>query len=88
MYSSITIRRLKDGLEAIKLDIPNKGDIQQLIDYRHQIYSGIAALQSLDDLGEENNRKINSDILILQERFSNVSDQITELLTNHVNSYA
>jgi hypothetical protein len=66
-YSPVTSRRLGDGQRAILLEMP-KDDIRALVRYRDELHAGIAALQSLDDLGSEQaNQAAWDDMLELQK---------------------
>lgn len=78
-HSAITNRRLNDGQEALAAKVPKTKNLQELIDYRNQLHDGIAALQSLDDLGsEEANNAAWGDMLALQRRYDKVSKCINK----------
>jgi len=79
-YSSVTTRRLGDGQRALKLEVPTSEDLHALRQYRDELHAGIAALQSLDDLGNEQaNQDAWNDMLELQRRYTNVVTKIKEL---------
>ena len=79
-YSATTKRRLDDGARALDLgtNLPTK-----LVDLEHllgSLHDGIAALQSLDDLGsDEANQAAWDDMLVLQKRYDLVEKQIKKL---------
>ena len=79
-HSLVTKRRLRDGAEAMNLEVRTDVGLDQLIDLRNQLHDGIAALQSLDDLGsEEANQRAWDDMLELQKRYAKVEKQIKKL---------
>ena len=58
MPSQIDQRRLNDGAKALNTGEPPEGaDLATLMNYTEQIGDAIAAMQSLDDLGEDANRR-------------------------------
>jgi hypothetical protein len=79
-YSSVTTRRLGDGERALKRPFPTTDNKNELRAYRDEIHAGIAALQSLDNLGSEQaNQAAWDDMLELQKRYSQVVEKINEL---------
>jgi hypothetical protein len=60
-------RRLADGARALALpDSRNPDDIREQLEI---IHVGMLALQSLDDLGEEGNRRAHEDLCELEKRY-------------------
>ena len=79
-FSEVTARRLRDGERALRLEFNTEVDLEKLIDYRNYLHEGMAALQSLDDLGsEEDNHKAWADMLELERRHSVVETKIKHL---------
>lgn len=79
-YSPVTTRRLGDGERALKRSFPTTDNKNELIAYRDELHAGIAALQSLDDLGSEQaNQAAWDDMLELQKRYDQAVDRIKEL---------
>lgn len=75
-HSATTTRRLNDGAEALAQPAEAK-TLKELIIYKDQLHDGIAALQSLDDLGSESaNKAAWDDMLALQLRYDIVIQQI------------
>jgi hypothetical protein len=72
--SAIDRRRLADGDRAMALHEPqNHAEIhEQLL----IINDGMRALQSLDDLGEEGNRRAHENLAKLEKRYDNLSAQL------------
>lgn len=80
MASAVTRRRLDDGAEALGLGTDLPEDLPGLLELRGQLHDGIAALQSLDDLGSEAaNQRAWDDMLELQKRYDRVVKKIKEL---------
>ena len=79
-HSKITQRRLNDGQEALEASIGPRTDLAGLLEYRDTLHAGIAALQSLDDLGSDDaNKKSWDDMLALQYRYDVVVDRIKRM---------
>lgn len=77
--SAIDQRRLRDGAHA--LDISSRAP-ETIDDVRSQleiVHAGIAALQSLDDLGEESNERAARDQLELWKRMKVLDARLKEL---------
>lgn len=80
-HSAVTNRRLKDGATALEIPVdPLPTTVGELEVLRGQLHDGIAALQSLDDLGSEDaNRDAYDDMLALQYRYDRVVRKIEGL---------
>jgi len=79
-HSAVTKRRLNDGARAIALDIETSDDLDALKSYKSELHDGIAALQSLDDLGSEDaNNAAWNDMLELQRRHGIVEKRIKKI---------
>jgi hypothetical protein len=80
-YSAVTRRRLNDGQQALETSKnPLPESIQGLTELRNQLHDGIAALQSLDDLGSEQaNQQAWDDMIALQVRYDEVTTKLKEL---------
>src|SRR4051794_33642518 len=56
--SAVDRRRLNDGMQALLLPEPGADStVEEVNNFLAMLHMAIAALQSLDDLGEEENRK-------------------------------
>lgn len=80
-HSAVTTRRLNDGATALALPVETlPSTLGGLETMRDQLHDGIAALQSLDDLGSEDaNQAAWDDMLALQSRYGRVVARIAEL---------
>jgi hypothetical protein len=80
-YSEVTTRRLNDGATSIGLQVePLPDTLEALASLRDQLYNGMVALQSLDDLGSEDaNQAAYDDMLVLQYRYDRVVSRILEI---------
>lgn len=80
-YSAVTKRRLRDGQSALETSSkPLPKTIQDLTDLRNKLHDGIAAPQSLDDLGsEEANQEAWDNMLALQRRYDIVVAKLKKL---------
>jgi hypothetical protein len=71
---------LADGANALGLGTDLPKDLPGLLTLRDELHDGIAALQSLDDLGsEEDNNRAWNDMLELEKRYDRVAARIKEL---------
>ena len=78
MTTAIDRRRLNDGDEAMGLSQPET--VEELEAYISQLGDGIAALQSLDDLGsEEANNRAWEDARELCRRHTEAKKKLAEL---------
>jgi len=59
-------RRIADGYRALALSDPQSPD--EIREHLSVIYDGMLALQSLDDLGEEENRRSHENLRALEKR--------------------
>jgi len=62
------LRRLADGARALALPAPQ--DPAEIRAQLEVIHAGMLALQSLDDLGEESNRRAHEDLRELEKRYA------------------
>ena len=77
MTSARDRRRLNDGDEALGLGTKLPTKLRDLETLRDELHDGIVALQSLDDLGsDEDNQRAWNDMLELQKRYDLVSVKI------------
>lgn len=76
----VTVRRLADGARAILLSAlatPKSADaIRERLTV---IYDGMLALQSLDDLGEEDNKRAASDLAKLEQHYAELNKKLKDL---------
>lgn len=80
MPSARDRRRLNDGDEALGLGTNLPTNLRDLETVRGELHDGIVALQSLDDLGsDEDNQRAWNDMLELQKRYDRVDKRIKEL---------
>jgi hypothetical protein len=80
MPSAVDKRRLNDGARALGRGKGLPSKLSELQDLKTELHDGIAALQSLDDLGsEEANKRAWDDMLELQKRYDRVVKRIAEL---------
>lgn len=79
-HSAVTKRRLRDGAEALELKTdPLPETLEELLELRDRLHDGIAALQSLDDLGSEfANQDAWDNMLALQHRHDLVKEKIAQ----------
>lgn len=71
-------RRLADGDRALALPTPqNKDEARAQLEI---IHTGMLALQSLDDLGEEGNRRASENLRELEKRYDALQKQLKEVL--------
>jgi len=76
MPTSIDQRRLKDGATALAVSSTAPQTRAEAEAQLSQVSDGIRAMQSLDDLGEEGNRKALRDLDELQRRYTTLQEQI------------
>jgi len=77
IYSPVTKRRLADGEQAGALAEPaTDAEIEAQLNILHD---GIAALQSLDDLGSnEANQRAWNDMLALQKKYARLRQKLAD----------
>lgn len=72
-FDPVTRRRLEDGERAMALPLPKTKEYA--VDYVAAMHDGAVALQSLDDLGVELNKKAEADMMELERRAKKVKKQ-------------
>lgn len=79
MASLIDQRRLGDSTRALELSVEPGQSADEILKQLGVVHEGIAALQSLDDLGAEANAKAFADEEELWRRMKILADRLTEL---------
>jgi len=79
MPSAVDQRRLADGAAALEVSVSPAETADEILKQLGIVHEGIAALQSLDDLGPEANAKASSDEEELWERLKVLADRLTEM---------
>lgn len=77
--SAIDARRLKDGATALDVSSRPAGTAAEIRAQLEAVHDGIAALQSLDDLGPEANAKAHADEQELWRRMRALEKRLTDL---------
>lgn len=72
-------RRLRDGARALDVSAQPATNPDEILRQLGAVHEGIAALQSLDDLGPEANAKAAHDEEELWKRMKMLADRLTEL---------
>jgi hypothetical protein len=81
MLSLVDQRRLRDGARALEASVEPAQTADEILRQLGAVHEGIAALQSLDDLGPEANAKAFRDEEELWKRMKALADRLTELDT-------
>jgi translation initiation factor 2 alpha subunit (eIF-2alpha) len=76
MPSAIDRRRLKDGERAMMQSAAPPQTIDEAVTMRATLLEGLVALQSLDDLGVEENKRVFDDMSELETRLAAVEATI------------
>jgi hypothetical protein len=79
MPSDVDRRRLRDGKRALDASAWQPASLDEVHRQIRVVHDGIAALQSLDDLGEEGNAQASQDLQVLWHRHSGLEQQREEL---------
>jgi hypothetical protein len=79
MPSAIDERRLADGARALEVSAEPKATADEILVQLGVVHVGIAARQSLDDLGPEANAKAHADEQELWKRMKKLTDRLTQL---------
>lgn len=79
MPSAIDQRRLRDGARALEVSTEPGQTSDEILRQLGAVHEGIAALQSLDDLGSETNAKAFHDEEELWKRMKTLADRLTAL---------
>jgi len=79
MPSAVDQRRLRDGASALEASAHMPQTIDETKRQIERVYSGIAALQSLDDLGPEANERAQRDEQELWKRMKALEKRLVEL---------
>ena len=79
MASLVDQRRLRDGVRAFEVSALPGQTADEILRQLGAVHEGIAALQSLDDLGPEANAKAARDEEELWKRMKMLADRLTEL---------
>jgi hypothetical protein len=82
MPSPIDQRRLRDGALALEVSVREPETADEIREQLETIRDGIAALQSLDDLGEEANERATRDQQVLWKRCDVLEQRLKELEGN------
>ena len=77
--SAIDQRRLRDGAHALDVSSRMPEMIDEVRSQLEIVHAGIAALQSLDDLGEEVNERAERDQLELWKRMKALDARLKDL---------
>jgi hypothetical protein len=77
--SAVDTRRLKDGATALDVSSRPAGTPAEIRAQLEVIHDGIAALQSLDDLGPEGNAKAQRDEEELWKRMKELEQRLQDL---------
>lgn len=77
--SAVDRRRLDDGARALAAVEPALDDTLAWRRYVEELQSAVAAMQSLDDLGPDANKKAWNDLLALQEKWKKAERKLAEL---------
>lgn len=79
MPSAIDQRRLRDGARALDVTAQEASSIDEVRAQLSVVHDGLAALQSLDDLGPEANAKAHRDEQELWKRYEALSSRLRQL---------
>jgi hypothetical protein len=79
MPSSIDQRRLRTGAAVLHTTVETPSTIEGLRQQLDALHDGIAALQSLDDLGEVANAKASADMQTLLARYTACRKRLLQL---------
>ena len=79
MPSAVDQRRLRDGARALEVSVSPAATADEILQQLSVVHEGLAALQSLDDLGPEANAKAFADEQELWKRMKVLADRLTEL---------
>lgn len=79
MASFVDQRRLRDGASALEVSVKPGQTADEILRQLGAVHEGIAALQSLDDLGPEANVKAARDEEELWKRMKMLADRLTAL---------
>lgn len=71
--------RLQDGASALAMAPPDTKDIAAWRAYVAKLGEAVAGMQSLDDLGEEANRRAWDDLLTLEAKWRSARDKLGNL---------
>lgn len=79
MPSAIDQRRLRDGAHALDVSSRVPVTIDEARSQLEIVHAGLAALQSLDDLGEEANARAECDQQVLWKRYEELKKHLRRL---------
>lgn len=79
MPSPIDQRRLRDGASALEVSARQPETIDEARQQISTVYDGIAALQSLDDLGADANEFVLVTIRTLRKRMKALKQRLNDL---------
>jgi len=79
MPSAVDLRRLRDGARALEMSVEPGKTADEIRGQIRAVHDGLAALQSLDDLGPEANAKAYADEQELWKRMKTLEDRLTWL---------
>lgn len=79
MPSAIDQRRLRDGARALDVSAQEATTIEEVRAQLAVVHDGLAALQSLDDLGPEANARAFADERELWKRYESLSARLRQL---------
>lgn len=79
MPSAVDQRRLRDGARALEVSLEPGKTSDEILNQLSVVHEGLAALQSLDDLGPEANARAFDDEQELWKRMKVLADRLTKL---------